>query len=66
MIYSVIEIAHSVQANDHMLVECHVVSNDEHSNQDEECNAMECKVVHMVEACVGAYKLLDFIIREGS
>jgi hypothetical protein len=49
-----------------MLVECHVVSNDEHSNQDEECNAMECKVVHMVEARVGAYKLLDFIIREGS
>ena len=51
-----------------MLVECHVASNDEHSDQDEECNAttnkngMECKVVHPVEVCAGAYKLLDFII----
>ena len=27
---------------------------------------MECKVVHLVEACVGAHKLLNFIIGEGS
>lgn len=40
-----------------------VASNDEYCGQDEECsvltnkNDMECKVVHMVEAHVGAQKL---------
>jgi len=50
------------------LVECHVASNDEHCGQDEEYNVstnkndMECKVVHVVEAHVGAKELLDLII----
>ena len=29
-------------------------------------NDMECNVVHLVEACVGAHNLLDFIVGEGS
>jgi hypothetical protein len=29
-------------------------------------NDVECKVVHLVEARVGAHKLLEFIIGEGS
>jgi hypothetical protein len=50
------------------VVECHVASNDEHCGQDEEFNAptnkddMECKVVRVVEAHIGAKELLDFII----
>ena len=45
-----------------------VASNDEYCGQDEECsvltnkNDMECKVVHMVEAHVGAKKLWDLIM----
>ena len=69
---STLEVGHLVQSNDHMAIECHVASNDEHSSQDIECKAttdkndMECKSVHLVEARVGAQKLLDFIIGEGS
>ena len=67
-----IEIVHLVQSSDHMAIEGHVASNDEHYYEDEQLNAttnnndMECKTVHMVEAHVGAKKVLDFIIGKGS
>jgi hypothetical protein len=65
--FSIVEIVHFVQSNDHMAIECLVVSNDEHSDLNEEPNAatnkndMECKSIHLVEASVSAKKLLDFI-----
>jgi hypothetical protein len=42
-----------------MAIEGLLASNDEHFNEDEEPNAttykndMDCKIVHLVEACVG-------------
>lgn len=49
-----------------MAIEGLLSSNDEHFNQDEEPNAttykndMDCKIVHLVDACVGVTKLLGF------
>ena len=54
------------RASDHMAIEGHVASNDEHLDRDEEPNAttnkndIECKIVHLVEARANAQDLLDF------
>ena len=53
--FSIVEIAHLVQSNDHMAIGGLVVGNDEHFDLDEEPNAatnkndMECKSIHLVK-----------------
>ena len=70
--FSTTEIVHLVQSSGHMTIEGFVASNDEHFDLDEEPNAttnkndMECKTIHLVEACVSAKKLLNYIISKGS